>query len=96
MRSPHDDCSISVPFYGHCTGTVRRPWDSRAGAVRSSQEATVIVRFFVPKTTSKNLAFSAGSPCDDRAMPVRGSCDAPTTCLRATFLRFNFFCIIQS
>ena len=28
MRLPHNDCSISRPFYGHCTGTVRQPSDS--------------------------------------------------------------------
>ena len=88
VRLPHDDCSISVQFYGHCTGIVRRLCDSRAGALRSSQEPTAIVRLFCSKMTSKNLAFFARWPCDHRAMPVRGSCDAPTTCLRATFLRF--------
>ena len=69
MRLSHDDCSISVPFYGHCTGIVRRLCDSRAGALRSSQEPTVIVRLFCSKTTSKNLALFARSPCDHRAMP---------------------------
>ena len=78
VRYPHDDCSISVPFYGHCTGIVRGPCDSCAGAVRSSQEPTVIMRFFGSKTTSKNIAFSARSPCDHSVMPVRGSCNAPT------------------
>ena len=78
MRLPHDDCSISVPFYGHCTGSVRRPYDSRAGAVRSSQEPKVIVRFFCSKTTSKNLAFSARSPCDASTGIVRCSYDMST------------------
>ena len=32
VRLPHDDCSISVTFYGHSTGTMRQPRDSRAGA----------------------------------------------------------------
>ena len=69
---PCDSFSISMPFYGHCTGTVRQPCNSRAGAVRSSQEPTFILRFFCSKTTSKNLAFSTRSPCDHREMPVRG------------------------
>ena len=87
---PHDDCSISVPFYRHCTGTVQQPWDSRVGAMRSSQEPSHCA-IFCSKTTSKNLVFSARLTCDHRAMPVRGSCNAPTKCLRGYILTiFNF------
>ena len=53
--------------------------DQAAGAVRLSQEPTVIVIFLF-----QNLVFYAQSPRGHRAVPVWGSCDAPTTCLRAT------------
>ena len=77
MRLPHDDCLISVPFYGHCTGTVRRPCDSRAEAVRSSQEPTVIVRFLFQNDQQK--------PCVLRTINVRPPCDASTGIVRCSY-----------
>ena len=78
MRLPHDDCSISVPFYGHSTGTVMRPCDSRAGAVRSSQEPTVIVRIFLFQNDQQK-------PCVLRTIAVRPPCGASTGIVRCSY-----------
>ena len=48
---PQDNCFISVRFYGHCTGTVRQLCDSSTGAVRLSQEPTIIVLFYLAQMT---------------------------------------------
>ena len=51
VRLPHKDCSISVPFYGQCIGTMWQPWGSCARAIRLSQEPTVILPFICSKMT---------------------------------------------
>ena len=73
MRLPHDDCSISVPFYVHCTGTVRY----LAGAVRLSQEPTVIVRFLFQNDQLKH--------CVLRTIAVRPPCGARTGIVRCSY-----------
>ena len=77
VRLPHDNCSISVPFYGHCTGIVRRPCDSRAGALRSSQEPTVIVRLFLKNDQQKPYVL--------RTIAMRPPCDARTGIARCSY-----------
>ena len=94
---PHDDCPISVPFYGHGKGTCRRPCDSRAGTVRSSQEPTVIVRFLC--SIAKRAAKTLRSPHDRRATTVRCPYGYRAMLLRLIYgLRFYdfIFCINQS
>ena len=95
MQSPCDCRTMTAQYSCHFTGTARASCGDLAIAVRGPHDHRNSLRsscdFFCSKTTSKNLAFSAQSPCDHPAVPVRGSCDAPTTCLRATFLRFYFF-----
>ena len=74
----HDDCSISVPFYGHCTGTLRQPCHSREGAVRLSQEPTVIVRFFLFRNGQLK-------PCVFNTIAVRPPCGARTGIVRCSY-----------
>ena len=54
---------------------------------------------FLFQNDHENLLFSARSPCDHWAMPEQGSCEPPTTCLRATVLMYGLkifdFYIIQ-
>ena len=67
-----------MPFYGHCTSTVRRPCDSRAGAVRSSHEPTVIGRFFLFQNDPQK-------PCVLRTIAVRPSGDARSGIVRCSY-----------
>ena len=78
VRLPHDDCSISVPFYGHCTGIVRRLCDSRAGG------PTIIARAYGHRATflSKN---DQQKPCVLRTIAVRPPCDARTGIVRCSY-----------
>ena len=78
MRLSHDDCSISVPFYGHSTGTVRRPCDSRAGAVRSSQEPYGHRAIFLFQNDQQK-------PCVLRTIAVRPRCDASKGIVRCSY-----------
>ena len=68
-----------------CSKIARCPCDVNAGSLLLSQEPTII---FGPKLLSKLL----WCPHDQRAVPVRGSCNQPTMCLRATDLRFFKIC----
>ena len=90
------DRTIIVPLpWGYRRMTVRCPYNfmgpARAscgnlvGSLRLSQESTII---FGPKCQSKIVR----GPHDHRAVPVRGSFDVTTTCLRATGLRFFQIC----
>ena len=84
--------TIIVPSpWGYCRMTIWCPYDfmgparascgDLAGSLRLSQESTII---FGPRWQSKTLR----CPHNHRAVPVRGSYDAPAMCLRATGLRF--------
>ena len=80
MRSPCDCRTMTAEYLWHFMGTARASCDDLAIAVRGPYDHRKSLRsscdFFCSKTTSKNLAFFARSPCVHRAMPVRGSCDA--------------------
>ena len=72
----------SIPYIIHISKKHPDACDTCTGPVRLSQESTIIVRFFFVQMTIKNVV-SARSP--------RGpydACELPTTCIRATGLRF--------
>ena len=77
MRSLCDCRTMTTQYPCHFTGTVRRPCDSRAGALRSSQEATVIVRFLFQNDQQK--------PCVFLTIAVRPSCDASARIVRCSY-----------
>ena len=77
MRLPHDDYSISVPFYGHYTGTVRRPCDSRAGPYDHRKRLRSSCDFLFQNDQQK--------PCVLRTIAVRPSCDASTRIVRCSY-----------
>ena len=64
---PSDDCSISVPFYRHCTGTVRQPCDSRVGPYDYRKNLRSSCDFLLKKIPAKTLR----SPHDRRTAAVR-------------------------
>ena len=83
---------MTAQYSCHFTGTALAPCGDLAIAVRRPYDYYKSLRpscdvFFCSKITAKTLR----SPHVRRAATVRGSCDAPTTCLRTTGLRFLFF-----
>ena len=93
MRSPCDDCSISVPFHRHCQAScgdlaiaVRGPYDHR-------KSLPISCDFFVPKRPAKTLR----SPHDRRATTLRCPYGDLAMLLRRVYgLRFYDFIFLYN
>ena len=111
VLSPQLCIEIAWISHGALAASVRRPCRDRTVAICDpriflemrvpylytySQEPTVIVPFLLLQNDQLKPWVLRTMAVRSRAVPVRGSCEAPTTSLQATGLRFSLiFGIIQ-